>query len=76
MSALEGDSSTEFDFYIPGCFPHVIEQSYQIMASLTGICSSFCFPFTSTYIYLVLPEEEHIFAPWVFKVHKLYAYIK
>lgn len=77
MSVLEGDSSTEFDSHIRGCFPHVVEQSYHlIMASLTGVCSSFRFAFTSTYTYLVLPEEEHIFALWVFKVHELYACIK
>lgn len=51
----------EFDSYVPGNFPHVVEQSYHlIMASLTGICSSFCFPFMSMYICLALPEEKHI----------------
>lgn len=58
MCPLESSSSVEFGSYIAG---HFLEQSCSlIMVSLTGICSSFCFPFTSTWICLALPEKKHI----------------
>lgn len=47
--------------HVPGYFPHVIELSCcAIMVSVTGICSSFCFPFISMYIHMALPEWKHI----------------